>query len=124
MNAYYSDSGGSVNVISANTYIDANWHYYAMIWNTTTKTLTLRIDAETLTNTNLSMVGTEKVDSGWGVFPANPYNPPTPGIYGYFWGDQLSDWQVYGRSDLNLNQLNGLKKYMSDRLGFAFVKWT
>ena len=68
-----------------NTYFDAKWHFCCVIWDRVTKTYTLRVDNETIINTNLSMAANEffavPALNSWTIFFRLNHNPPTPGVY-------------------------------------------
>ncbi len=117
-------SGNYVLVNSVNSYRDANWHFIAVTFNASTKTLDVYLDsAEHLTNNNPGMTGTITfynntqrhylgANSTWGSVARTE-----------FLKSYVSDWQFYNNV-LSNSTLNGLKKYMSNRLGITFNEWT
>ena len=120
-----SDSGGNIALSSVNNYNDDIWHTFAFVWDHINKTVNLYLGTEHLTFSNVLMNGLEPFNNTLGsagqVFSGSPYNPPTLNVYTRFQGG-ISDFQVYN-SILTLNQINGIDKYMSQRLGISFTQF-
>lgn len=124
LNAFFRDGSGNVlSVISAANYNDNNWHRLAVQFDMTSKTLTVWIDSEKLTNTNAGFIGTVNFLGATRQYfgAASNFGSTTRTEFCKYY---LSDIQFYNVSNLSLSTLNGLQLYMVNRLALAPINWT
>lgn len=121
LNVIISDGlGNQVLIQTVELFNDGLWHIMAIVFNSITKTLMVHIDDKLYSNVNAGMIGTisylgatRQYYMAQSAFGVNTRSN--------FFAGLSSDFQIYNTVINNMTTLNGLKLYMCNRLGIAFV---
>ena len=112
------------SILTTNSYLDDQWHFFMIGWDSINKTIILRVDAEKITFTDPLWLSTTIFSNGGsGSQTIACYNDDSGGGFAAYWAYYLSDIQFYSGM-LSISQLNGLQKYMADRLNMSPIPWT
>ena len=114
-----NDGINNINFASSNAYDDNTWRVFAFVWNATLKTAKIYTGTETPTATNALIVP----PSFYSTTHKTPFGcfMTSGGATTAYSGSTFSDICFFNAL-LNDTNLNGVAKYISDRIGIPFVK--
>ena len=116
---YINDGVNNLNISTINNYDNNTWIVLCFVWNSTTKTATIYTGSETIQDTGL-LIGSPAFYSTTHKTPFGCYMT-SGGVASAYSKSTFSDICFFNAllSDTNLN---GVAKYISDRIGITFVK--